>query len=259
LAHGQELAASIPASTSAVLNVRIGRGSHSRLSVGGRTTVSAYGVGEGSLIAPGTDTRWSLQNDPEGGWFNVIFDQHLLRLLSESGGAPIRTMYHVADASITALAHMFFDLAGDEDKPDPLLWQSLGHVLLWRLAALGAEKEVAVAVPRGGLAPWQAKRTTEYLADNVAQRVTLDELAAIARLSPFHFARAFARTLGMPPHRYHRKLKVERACQLLATTDMRVIEVALAVGYETSQALARIFVQYHGMTPSEWRRRHACG
>ncbi len=95
------------------------------------------------------------------------------------------------------------------------------------------------------------------MADNIDRRVTLDELAAIARLSSFHFARAFTRTLGMPPHRYQQKLRLDRACELLATTDMRVIDIALAVGYERPQALARVFSRVHGMAPSQWRR-HRC-
>ena len=57
---------------------------------------------------------------------------------------------------------------------------------------------------RGGLAPWQVRRTTEYLRDNLARDVTLSELAAVAKLSPFHFARAFKASLGMPPHVFHR-------------------------------------------------------
>jgi len=61
----------------------------------------------------------------------------------------------------------------------------------------------------------------------------------------------------MPPYRYQQALRIERAAELLATSDLRIIEIALAVGYETPQALARVFVQQHGMTPSEWRRRHA--
>ena len=136
-----------------------------------------------------------------------------------------------------------------------MLWQSLGQVLLWRLLLLTAGTARRDEM-RGGLAPWQARRTTEYLADNLERRVTLDELAAIARLSPFHFARAFAKTLGMPPYRYHQKLRMERSCELLARSDLRIIEIAFAVGYESPQALARVFAQTYGCPPSQWRRRH---
>jgi AraC family transcriptional regulator len=87
--------------------------------------------------------------------------------------------------------------------------------------------------------------------------VALDELAAIAKLSPFHFARAFAKTLGMPPYRYQQKLRMERACDLLARSDLRIIDIALAVGYESPQALARVFMRTYGVAPSQWRRRNA--
>lgn len=115
----------------------------------------------------------------------------------------------------------------------------------------------AAGPTQGGLATWQVRRTTEYLRDRLAEPVSLAELAAVANLSPFHFARAFKVSTGLPPHRYHRMLRLERAKELLQATDLPVTEIAHALGYESSQTLARVFRQTMGLTPTQWRRARA--
>ncbi|WP_285712945.1 helix-turn-helix domain-containing protein [Erythrobacter oryzae] len=191
-------------------------------------------------------------------WFAIAFDAAFLAAAESAHAMRFEPLPAITDPEAHTLAAMIHTLVAGEAVPDPLLLESLRHVLLWRLLLLAGERRQQ-GEARGGLAPWQARRTADFLAANIERRVPLGELAAIARLSPFHFSRAFARTMGMPPYRYQQQLRIARAAELLAASDMRIIEVALAVGYETPQALARVFVQQHGMTPSEWRRRHARG
>lgn len=193
-----------------------------------------------------------------GHWFAIAFDASLLAAAEAAHGVRFEPLPEITDPEAHTLAAMIHAATGGETAPDPELLGSLRHVLLWRLLMLPARGR-RQGEARGGLAPWQARRTTRHLAAHIDRRVPLGELATIARLSPFHFSRAFARTVGMPPHRYHLHLRMERACTLLARSEMRIIEIALAVGYETPQALARVFVQQHGITPSEWRRRHREG
>lgn len=208
----------------------------------------------------GRALRVSGPPDPsEGGrWFAIAFDATFLTAAESAHGLRFEPLPAITDPEAHTLAAMIHTLVAGAAQPDPLLFDALRHVLLWRLLLLAGERRQQ-GEARGGLAPWQARRTTAFLAANIERRVALGELAAIARLSPFHFARAFARTMGMPPYRYQQQLRIARAAELLQTSDMRIIEIALAVGYETPQALARVFVQQHGMTPSEWRRRHAQG
>jgi AraC-like DNA-binding protein len=250
--------ADVPANDFAVSLFRIGSGAPVDRRVCGHPGRKTYRVGEGTLLAPGTDSFWAVDASNNSGWFHVHFTRDLLAEVEAAHNLTLETVPDVADRQIANIVNLIFELVSHPEDPEPMLWQSLGQVLLWRLLLLTAGKNRRDET-RGGLAPWQAKRTTEYLADNLERRVTLDELAAIARLSPFHFARAFAKTLGMPPYRYHQKLRMERACELLARSDMRIIEVALAVGYESPQALARAFTQTFGCPPSQWRRRHGGG
>jgi AraC family transcriptional regulator len=88
----------------------------------------------------------------------------------------------------------------------------------------------------------------------LSEDISLDELAAEARLSPFHFARMFKQSVGVPPRVYLTRLRMERACELLERTDLPVTEIAQEVGYSSNQVLARIFIKHQRMTPTDYRR-----
>ncbi len=88
----------------------------------------------------------------------------------------------------------------------------------------------------------------------LSEDISLDELAAEARLSPFHFARMFKRSVGVPPRVYLTRLRVEKACELLGSTGLTVTEIALEVGYSSNQALARVFMRHKRMSPRDYRR-----
>jgi AraC family transcriptional regulator len=149
------------------------------------------------------------------------------------------------------LAAMVLADAGADPLSSRLLWDSYGALLAHRLLTSGV---AAPGLFRGGLAPWQTRRCTEYLAEHASHDVGLEQLAALVGLSPFHFARAFKRSTGLPPHRYQLNLRIARAKELLETTDAPVTEIAFDVGYESSQALARLFRREVGLSPSDYRR-----
>lgn len=124
------------------------------------------------------------------------------------------------------------------------------------LAELSALAFLPPRPARGGLAPRAERRCRDFIRDNLARDISLDEIAAVADLSVFHFARMFKESVGMPPAAYQRHMRSERAKELLAGTNMPVGAVAATVGYETPQAFARMFRIETGDAPSEWRRVH---
>jgi AraC family transcriptional regulator len=90
--------------------------------------------------------------------------------------------------------------------------------------------------------------------ERVSENIGLDELAVAVRLSPFHFARMFKHSFGVPPRAYLTRLRMEKACELLAMTNSPVAEVAFEVGYSSGQAFARVFARHHQVTPTDYRR-----
>jgi len=124
------------------------------------------------------------------------------------------------------------------------------------LALLSRAADDSAVHARGGLAPWAERLVRDYLHAHYARDTSLGELAALVGLSPFHFSRMFKQTTGVSPFGYLRRLRSSHARVLLEAGDMPVIEIALAVGYETPAAFARMFRAETGMSPSRWRRAH---
>lgn len=75
-----------------------------------------------------------------------------------------------------------------------------------------------------------------------------------AQLSPFHFARMFKQSSGVPPRVYLTRLRLEKACELLEMTDRPVTEIAHDVGYSSNQVLARVFLKHRHMSPTDYRQ-----
>lgn len=141
-------------------------------------------------------------------------------------------------------------LSDVEGAPSRLLAQAAGCEILAELCRMG---EAPFTAEKGGLAPWAERRCLELLQAKFSEDISLDELAAEARLSSYHFARMFKQSVGVPPRVYLTRLRVEKACELLETTDLSVSEIAMAVGYSSSQVLARVFLKHRRMRPTEYR------
>ncbi|MBD2750577.1 helix-turn-helix transcriptional regulator [Microvirga sp. BT688] len=108
---------------------------------------------------------------------------------------------------------------------------------------------------KGGLASWQRKAVCDYIEENLQQDISLAELAAIARLSPYHFCRAFKEAVGEPPHRYQMSRRIEQAKTLLAKPSLSVSDVAATVGYGSLSRFSALFRQTTGHSPREYRRK----
>ncbi len=142
-------------------------------------------------------------------------------------------------------------LTDEEGAPSRLLARAAGCEILAELCRLGG---TPFAPTKGGLAPWAERRCLDLMRARLSEDISLDELAAEAQLSPFHFARMFKHSVGVPPRVYLTRLRVERACELLEMTNLPVTEIAYEVGYSSNQVLARVFLKHRHMSPTDYRR-----
>jgi AraC-like DNA-binding protein len=88
---------------------------------------------------------------------------------------------------------------------------------------------------------------------NFASPLTVERLAAMAGLSPFHFIRAFRTITGKTPHQYVRARRIERAQELLVTTPIPVTEVCDAVGFQSLGSFSAMFRRLTGESPGAYR------
>ena len=123
-----------------------------------------------------------------------------------------------------------------------------------RLDLLARSKQLMpVPQARGGLPPGSMLRVRKHVDTHLAESIDLAELAAIAGLSVFHFARQFKQTAGVTPHHYLVEKRVERAREMLARTDLSLSEIAIATGFSDQSHFARHFRQMLGLTPGQFR------
>ena len=136
-------------------------------------------------------------------------------------------------------------------------WQTTESIALHarpRLDLLaGLTQLPPVPQARGGLPPGAMRRVREHVETHLSESIDVAELAAIAGLSLFHFARQFKQSAGVTPHHYLIKRRVERAREMLVRTDFSLSEIAIATGFSDQSHLARHFRQVLGTTPGQFR------
>ena len=122
------------------------------------------------------------------------------------------------------------------------------HSSLWRKAARKTARERAGGLPRRAL-----REVVDYIGDNLQKDLTLAEMARVARMSPYHFSRLFKESTGLTPHQYVIERRVQRARELLSSTDLPIAEVALLCGFAHQSHLNRHFKRLLGVNPKALR------
>ncbi len=103
--------------------------------------------------------------------------------------------------------------------------------------------------------PDAIRRGRGYVRDNLGERITLDEVARHAGLSPHHFSRSFRHATGITLSDYINRSRIEAARQLLLKADARVSEIAFEIGYQSLSQFNRSFLRITGRSPMEYRRQ----
>jgi AraC family transcriptional regulator len=132
---------------------------------------------------------------------------------------------------------------------------AIGFDSSWRLSNLQHTpiNEELVRKSRG-LSPRRLKAVLVYIRDRLDDALTLRDLAAIAHLSPYHFARRFKESTGLPPHRYIIARRIERAKHLLrGEEELSLAQVAAQTGFWDQGHFTRHFKRLVGVTPKRYR------
>lgn len=212
--------------------------------------------GDFVVTAPKTATTILVEDQHELRFITVPYAA-LLALAGDESGLPVDGDFgslHAALRRDRAMLDLFnnvwHETAGGSLHgglyADGAMLQLAGHLV--RLSGVRAGSA------RGGLAPWQVRRVTEYLEDHLTADVALADLAALTGLSTYHLCRAFKQSTGLPPHRWRFARRMERARELLERTDLTVTEIAAAIGYEDPSQLAAAFRKAIGLSPTQYRR-----
>ena len=170
-----------------------------------------------------------------------------------SGSFEIAERYTRSDNVISSVGMALLGELESEGLSGRLYAESLGNVLAVHLLRYYAVTTSRPSTFTGGLSATRLRKVTQFIADNYSRDLKLAELAQVAGMSSFHFAREFKRTTGTTPHQYLIKFRVERAKALLARNDLPLIEVGLQSGFSHQSHFTRLFRRVTGTTPNAYR------
>ena len=136
---------------------------------------------------------------------------------------------------------------GERVLTSTLAHEMLAHALL---SQVSARPQLRL---KGGLAPHQRRLLRDFIEAQLAEPLSLGQLAALCSLSEYHFARMFRASFGLPPHQYVRARRIARARSLLRQTQLPLGEVGLACGFASASHFSNRFRQAGGVSPGEYR------
>lgn len=97
-------------------------------------------------------------------------------------------------------------------------------------------------------------KVIDYVNNNINKSISLEELASVAFFSPFHFHRIFVAVTGETVNNFTNRIRNEKAARLLKFSKKPISEIAIECGLSSAATLSRLFKQYFGISPSEYRK-----
>ncbi|MFO2462416.1 AraC family transcriptional regulator [Pseudomonas sp. 15FMM2] len=129
-----------------------------------------------------------------------------------------------------------------------LAFEMLSHTLL---SQVGLREGLRL---KGGLAAHQRRQLMEFIDQQLAEPISLGQLAGLCALSEYHFARMFRTSFGLPPHQYLLARRLARAQAMLREGSLPLGEIALACGFSSASHFTNRFRQALGATPGQYRQ-----
>ena len=228
----------------------------SRQTSGGRNRCDSADS-EGMCIMPfGQTFSANWQNDFEH--LSVNFSQNHLQKMAQELNVPAKieikeTLSAKRDMLIQQLSLAFLNEAENQETASRLYSESIAHTLMFHIIKNYTTADLQEKTFAGGLSGKKLRRVTDFINDNLEQDLTLTEIAAIADLSHFHFARAFRKTVGVTPQQYITTRRIEKAKELLAKSDLPIVEVGFQTGFKNQSHFTTLFRKITSLTPKLWR------
>ena len=213
----------------------------------------------GSILAVPAGTpaqwRWSTHSDS----LHIFLEPGLVaRVAVETFELdPARASVHPLDGLDLPQVRAAMLAVNDELTTDAaggrLAAESLANLLAVHLIRYASTPHAPARRTDGALPQRKLRAVVECIEEQLDANLTLDQLAAAAHLSAYHFARQFKAATGLPPHQYVIARRIERAKEiLLSETDLSLAEIATLVGFSDQSQFTRHFKRLIGVTPGRF-------
>lgn len=213
-------------------------------------------VGQGDVVIVPADAWHQTQSDRAGGAI----------VLGLTPAALTQTLEQTVERHTALIPHFA--------TPDPLIHQiglalkralqsgassriyaeTLTTALIAHLGQYYCAQPLTLPIYSGGLSRLQLQRVIDYIQSHLDRDLSLKELAALVDLSPHYFAQLFKQSIGLPPHQYLIRCRIERAKELLIR-QLPLAEIAKAVGFVDQSHFHRHFKRLVGVTPKAFMQQ----
>lgn len=196
------------------------------------------------------------RSQPEAQWLLEFDPTALERRLLESTNLKhfeLTPQFDVRDPQVLRMMHA---LQADVEAGSPagsMFGEMIGASLALYLANTYSSTSARDSRRPSGLTWPRLQRVLEYIQANLDSDIHLDELATVAGLSAFHFAKLFKQSTGSTPHQYILQRRIDRAKELLQSPEIGLSEISLRAGFADQSHLTNVFRRFVGVTPLKFR------
>lgn len=222
-----------------------------------RTTEHGY-PGAMCLMPAGISTEWSIES--KFNFIHLYFQEDYFNKIIEEN-------YDI-DSRLVELQDLTYDtdpliqnicrdviVPLDWDSPaDQMSLSSASQLMIQHLMRNYTNRLEKLSPVKGGLAPYLLRQVKEFIDVNLDQNLTIDDLAAEVNLSSFHFARMFKNSMNKAPHQYVLSRRIDKAKELLGSTNMPLVDIALLCGFSSQAHLSTRFKSKTGLSPLKFRK-----
>ena len=174
------------------------------------------------------------------------------QISDEALDARIRTLPLHLDVHTGAAGALVWEIWREKELGN-LNYQQMQAAQLWQLLCLlerrSAEAEAGDARDRETLAP-----ALSYIEGHIDEQITLSALAQTVHLERVYFAKKFKRVMGVSPMEYVKSIRIEKAKERVAFSDMPITHIAQTLGFQTLQHFSAVFLRETGLSPRQYRR-----
>jgi AraC family transcriptional regulator len=214
-------------------------------------------AGASTVFQPGFASRWNFSGAIDMAMFHFLdpgheLVRHLQRLLTARTKAP-----PFSDQLVNASAQQLLgELARTSapNCPNSGFVERLAHVMVEQTCRV-LEGRTGRNVPPDALQLGRLQGVLEWIGDNLSNDLSNAELAERAGISESHFRRIFQEAMGMTPHRYVLRLRLERVHELLTRTSFSIARVAAQCGFNSQSHMTSCFSAAYGITPARARQQ----
>lgn len=216
------------------------------------------GTGNLVILPAGTPTTWHLEREGEVRHLHLYLSPSLIQEIASAADINPDTVEFaetlgIFDPQIETIALSLLAELRSEGLGGKLYVESLANILGIHLLRRHSSAKQPSPTRSIGLDRVTLRRVSTYIEEHLAEDLALAELAAVASLSPYHFARLFKASTSYSPHQYVIQRRIERAKFFLSTTNMPLTAIAHAVGFAHESHLALHFKRLTGLLPSSYR------